>query len=39
MGLDLEQHIAFCIESMKAIAPELGLAGSQSVSASNQGTS
>jgi putative nucleotidyltransferase with HDIG domain len=27
MGLDLEEHIAFCIEAMKAIAPELGLAG------------
>jgi putative nucleotidyltransferase with HDIG domain len=28
MGVDLEEHIAFCIEAMKAIAPELGLAGS-----------
>jgi putative nucleotidyltransferase with HDIG domain len=27
MGVDLEEHIAFCIEAMKAIAPELGLAG------------
>jgi putative nucleotidyltransferase with HDIG domain len=27
MGLDLEEHIAFCIAAMKAIAPELGLAG------------
>ena len=27
MGLDLEEHIAFCIEAMKAVAPELGLAG------------
>jgi putative nucleotidyltransferase with HDIG domain len=27
MGLDLEEHIAFCIEAMKAIARELGLAG------------
>jgi putative nucleotidyltransferase with HDIG domain len=27
MSLDLEEHIAFCIEAMKAIAPELGLAG------------
>jgi putative nucleotidyltransferase with HDIG domain len=27
MGMDLEEHIAFCIEAMKAIAPELGLAG------------
>ena len=25
MGVDLEEHIAFCIEAMKAIAPELGL--------------
>ncbi len=28
MGVDLDQHIAFCIEAMKAIASELGLAGS-----------
>ena len=28
LGVDLEQHIAFCIEAMKAIAKELGLAGS-----------
>ncbi|HWZ44337.1 MAG TPA: HD domain-containing protein [Candidatus Saccharimonadales bacterium] len=28
LGVDLEEHIAFCIEAMKAIAPELGLAGS-----------
>jgi putative nucleotidyltransferase with HDIG domain len=28
MGLDLEAHIAFCIEAMKQIAPELGLDGS-----------
>jgi len=27
MGIDLEEHIAFCIEAMKAIAAELGLAG------------
>ena len=27
MGIDLEEHIAFCIEAMKAIAGELGLAG------------
>lgn len=27
LGVDLEEHIAFCIEAMKAIAPELGLAG------------
>ena len=29
MGIDLEEHIAFCIEAMKGIAPELGLAGTQ----------
>ncbi len=28
LGVDLEQHIAFCIEAMKAIAKDLGLAGS-----------
>jgi predicted hydrolase (HD superfamily) len=28
MGVDLEEHIAFCIEAMKGIAGELGLAGS-----------
>ena len=28
LGLDLEEHIAFCIGAMKAIAKELGLAGS-----------
>ena len=28
LGVDLEEHIAFCIEAMKAIAPELGLDGS-----------
>ena len=27
LGIDLEEHIAFCIEAMKAIAAELGLAG------------
>jgi putative nucleotidyltransferase with HDIG domain len=27
MGVDLDQHIAFCIEAMKAIASDLGLAG------------
>src|SRR5213080_3667078 len=27
LGLDLDQHIAFCIEAMKGIAGELGLAG------------
>jgi putative nucleotidyltransferase with HDIG domain len=28
LGVDLEEHIAFCIEAMKMIAGELGLAGS-----------
>lgn len=27
LGLDLEKHIAFCIDAMKTIATELGLAG------------
>ena len=26
LGVDLEEHIAFCIEAMKSIAPQLGLA-------------
>jgi putative nucleotidyltransferase with HDIG domain len=29
LGVDLEEHIAFCIEAMKGIAAELGLAGAQ----------
>ena len=28
LGMDLEEHIAFCIEAMKGIAAELGLDGS-----------
>ena len=28
LGVDLEEHIAFCIEAMKGIAGELGLDGS-----------
>lgn len=28
LGVDLDQHITFCIEAMKGIAKELGLAGS-----------
>src|SRR5690242_8178444 len=27
LGVDLEQHIAFCIDAMKKIAPDLGLGG------------
>src|SRR5260370_23141557 len=33
LGLDLEEHIAFCIEAMKGIARELGLGGSAAKSA------
>jgi putative nucleotidyltransferase with HDIG domain len=33
LGLDLEEHIAFCIAAMKAVAPELGLDGSAAKSA------
>jgi putative nucleotidyltransferase with HDIG domain len=29
LGVDLEEHIAFCIEAMKGIAKELGLEGRQ----------
>jgi len=32
LGVDLEEHIAFCIEAMKSIAPELGLAGKDATS-------
>jgi predicted hydrolase (HD superfamily) len=28
LGVELEEHIAFCIEAMKGIAGELGLDGS-----------
>jgi putative nucleotidyltransferase with HDIG domain len=31
LGIDLDQHITFCIEAMKAHAPELGLAGTTAV--------
>ena len=34
LGIDLEEHIAFCIEAMKGIAGELGLDGSAVVSPS-----
>jgi putative nucleotidyltransferase with HDIG domain len=33
LGLDLEEHIAFCIEAMRGIAGELGLDGSAAKSA------
>ena len=29
LGVDLEQHIAFCVEAMKTIARELGLGGGE----------
>jgi predicted hydrolase (HD superfamily) len=28
LGVDLDEHITFCIEAMKAVAAELGLDGS-----------
>ena len=34
MGVDLDEHIAFCIEAMKARATELGLAGNSAVASS-----
>src|SRR5947209_10346026 len=36
LGIDLEEHIAFCIEAMKAVAPELGLAGTAAPAAAGQ---
>jgi predicted hydrolase (HD superfamily) len=27
MGLDLDEHITFCVEAMRNVASELGLAG------------
>jgi putative nucleotidyltransferase with HDIG domain len=32
LGVDLEEHIAFCIEAMKGIAKDLGLEGMQAAS-------
>ena len=29
LGVDLDEHIAFCIEAMEGIAGELGLAGKE----------
>jgi putative nucleotidyltransferase with HDIG domain len=37
LGVDLEEHIAFCIEAMKAVAGELGLAGTNAESAPTHG--
>jgi len=31
LGIDLDEHIAFCIEAMQKIAAELGLAGGAAV--------
>src|SRR5256885_3438495 len=31
LGVDLEEHIAFCIEAMKGIAKELGLEGGKAI--------
>src|SRR5512146_627228 len=31
LGVELEEHIAFCIDAMRAIAPQLGLDGSATV--------
>jgi len=36
LGVPLEEHIAFCIEAMKACAPQLGLAGVAAESAASQ---
>jgi predicted hydrolase (HD superfamily) len=33
LGVELDEHIAFCIEAMKTIAPELGLAGKEATAA------
>ena len=33
MGVDLDEHITFCVEAMKTIAERLGLAGAQAGSA------
>jgi putative nucleotidyltransferase with HDIG domain len=36
LGVDLDEHITFCIDAMKGIAQQLGLAGSQGVGFSTQ---
>lgn len=36
LGIDLDEHIAFCIEAMKAVAGELGLAGNSTPASSTQ---
>ena len=37
LGVDLEEHIAFCIEAMKAVAKPLGLDGSATAIAAGPG--
>jgi predicted hydrolase (HD superfamily) len=32
LGIELDEHIAFCIDAMKRRAPELGLAGAAAAS-------
>jgi predicted hydrolase (HD superfamily) len=36
LGVDLDQHVAFCIEAMKKIAPELGLQSREATGISEQ---
>jgi predicted hydrolase (HD superfamily) len=36
LGVDLDEHIAFCIEAMKPVAKELGLDGSALVTPQSQ---
>jgi predicted hydrolase (HD superfamily) len=36
LGVDLDEHITFCIEAMKGIARELGLAGNSTPASPNQ---
>ena len=38
LGVELEEHIAFCIEAMRGIAADLGLDGSGAMTASPQAT-
>ena len=35
LGIDLDRHIDFCVEAMRACAADLGLAGTQSASQAN----
>src|SRR5579871_3562646 len=38
LGVDLDEHITFCIEALKPIAKELGLDGSAARNSANPGT-